>query len=93
MPAQGRARPAREELEPIVDVARDLGNRQRLRACGRQFDRQRNAVETTADLRNRRDGVVVGCERSHVSCAGDEQAHSIGRARDLWLIVDARERE
>ena len=47
---QGRARPARQQAEPIVEPRGDLGERERPGTGRRQLDRQRQPVEPSADL-------------------------------------------
>ena len=53
------ARAAGQQSEPVVQAVEDLGQRQGADPCRCELDRQRHAVEATADLGDHRD-VVVG---------------------------------
>jgi hypothetical protein len=72
---------AREEPEPLVEMCRDVGRAHRRRARGREFDRERDAVDPAADLTYRRPLLLVpsgiGAE---VRGSVGEQLH--GRALD-----------
>ena len=48
-----------EYPKPLVEAMSDLGNADRTRPCRGQFDRQRDSVETSADLDNQRPGDLV----------------------------------
>ena len=53
VPRQRRAAAAGQEPEPVVEASRDLGGRQRADPRGGQLDRQRDAIQPAADLRDR----------------------------------------
>ena len=59
MPRQRRAAAARQQVETIVEPGRELFDPERRGARRRQLDRQRDAVETPANRRDRRRNVRV----------------------------------
>ena len=81
---QRQARAAGEEAERIVEAVEDPRGRQRLGSrCG-EFDRERDAVETLADLGDGRSVVVVEHEtRSRPSSAIEEEADGVELTQPL----------
>jgi hypothetical protein len=87
-----RARPAGEETESLVDASRDLTRRHHAGAGGGQLDRERDAVEAAADLR---DGghVLVGRSEAtaRVPRPVHEELHGVARkerGRVRIVVVD-----
>jgi hypothetical protein len=78
MPRDRRAA-ARQQPEDIVEPVPDVARRQYPRPRGRQFERQRDAVQPPADLDDGA-GVLLGqCEAGrHVRRPFHEQAHGLG---------------
>jgi hypothetical protein len=78
LPEQRRSDPARQETEAIVHTLRDLLHAHRAHARRRQFDRQRDAVQTTTGLR---DGSGVLSGQAEVGSMGarplQEQPHGV----------------
>jgi len=73
---------ARQQAEAIVEVSQDLIGGEHSCPGRRQLDGQGNAIQTPADLRDRR-GVVVGHDE-----AGPHGLQLIGAGRDV-TVVDA----
>ena len=75
---------AREQPEPIVEAAGDLVRRERAHAGRGELDREGNAVEATADLRDRHAVRGRDPERRRGShCALGEQANGVELAELL----------
>lgn len=58
MPGNGRATASRQQLEVVVDADRDLAERERPDARGREFDRERQAVGCRANALDVADRLV-----------------------------------
>src|SRR5262249_43038434 len=70
LPGRSVARAARQQLEPMLQPVEDLRRAQHVRARRRQLDRERQAIEPTAELADR----LVGHERRpKAPCTLDEQ--------------------
>src|SRR5216117_760766 len=63
VPRHGRSAGVDEQLEGVVEPARDLLGREHAHSGRRQLDRQRNAIEPPADLRDRGGVRVIERER------------------------------
>ena len=78
LPSRHVSRAAGEEREPLLQTARDLGQREQPDAGGRELDRERQAVQPPADrahllhLRRCRLG-----HRARSSCAREEQLEAV----------------
>ncbi len=84
VPGQRRAAAAGQQAEPIVQPRRDLVWRQGSDPRCRELDRQRDAVQSQADLPDRV-GVLLGegKSREHRAAAVDEELHGIARGQSL----------
>jgi hypothetical protein len=79
----GLAPPTGEEPEPLIQQTADLRGRHRHHARGREFDRQRDPVQTAADLGDRRRvGRVESERRLRRFGSFGEQRHRLTR-RDV----------
>src|SRR5436305_652320 len=78
LPWDGRTTPARQETEPIVHGRRDLLGRQHPRPRRGELERQRDAVETEANLGNGGCSFVAHLKvRPRPPCSVDEESHSL----------------
>ncbi len=95
MPLDRSAAPAGEQAEPFVEALCDLGGRHHPDAGGGQLDRERDAVEAPADLRDRLQ--VLGRSGEAATGVGgaiEEEAHRfvLGQLFRAFVLVRNCER-
>ena len=87
------AAPGRQQPKPLIEMGEDVGDGARTHPRRGQFDRERDAVEATTQLRQCRDVVVADGEAvARVSRPIDEQVHGVGSKHALGCIF-ARHRQ
>ncbi len=80
-------RPLGEDRQPLFQPVEQRGGGEQARPGGREFDRQRQAVEPRADGRDRRGGVLVHRE-SRI-----DRASAVGEQRDGGVVGERRHRD
>jgi len=76
MSRQSSATAARQNVETVIEVCRQLANSEDANSCRCQFQRQRNAVEPATYLKNSRH---VGIREGKLSAA------AIARSLNSWI--------
>jgi hypothetical protein len=89
-----RSAPSREQLEAVLQAEVDLVDRQRMRTPGGQFERQRDAVQASADRRDRR-RLPLGDDKARLEQADalDQHLHRFGRRQRLEIGIRRGQRQ